>query len=158
MLAIAGFAAVGAIVSARPAAQSGRLDPVAAGSGTDPLADGIFVLVSLSLIAIPMAAGIAILRHRLYDIDLVINRTLVYGTLAAMLALASFGGVIVLGQLFAPLTRGSDLAIAGSTLAVPLSSGRCARASRPPSTGASTAVAMTPRARSSASAPACASR
>ena len=71
-----------------------------------------------SFLLIPIAIGIAILRHRLYDIDLIVNRALVYGALTATLALSYLGGVLLLQQLFAPLTRGSDLAIAGSTLAV----------------------------------------
>jgi len=71
-----------------------------------------------SFLLIPTAIGVAVLRHRLYDIDVIVNRALVYGALTATLGLSYLGGVLLLQQLFAPLTRGSDLAIAGSTLAV----------------------------------------
>jgi hypothetical protein len=68
--------------------------------------------------ALPVAAGIAILRHRLYDIDLLINRTLVYGFLSASLGGLYWGLVILLQQVLRPLTQGSELAIVGSTVAI----------------------------------------
>lgn len=71
-----------------------------------------------SIITIPVAIGIAILRYRLYDIDLVINRTLVYATLTVLLGLVYVGSVVVLGGLLRPLAGSNDLAVAGSTLAV----------------------------------------
>jgi hypothetical protein len=77
------------------------------------------LLVSLPLlVSMPVAAGIAILRYRLYDIDLVINRTLVYGLLTALLALIYTAGVFILSQVLNPGGENSELAVAGSTLAV----------------------------------------
>jgi hypothetical protein len=75
-------------------------------------------LVSLSVAALPVSMGIAILRHGLFDIDVVINRTLVYGVLTATLAASYLGLVLVLQLALSPLTETSDIAIAGSTLAV----------------------------------------
>lgn len=75
-------------------------------------------LILLAYATIPVAAGAAILKHRLYDLDLVINRTLVYGALTATLAGAYLGSVLVLQLAVSPLTEDSGLAIAGSTLAV----------------------------------------
>ena len=74
------------------------------------------VTVALSLI--PLSIGAAILRHRVIDIDLVINKALVYGALTAILALTYLGIVVALQRLVAPITQDSDLAVAGSTLAV----------------------------------------
>ena len=72
----------------------------------------------LGFSATPAAIGIAILRYRLYDIDLVINRTLVYGSLTALLAGAYFGLVLLFQLALGPATEGNELAVAISTLAV----------------------------------------
>ncbi|MGH3367055.1 MAG: hypothetical protein ACRDOY_07620 [Nocardioidaceae bacterium] len=82
------------------------------------LADVLFLIGLLALMGLPVAAGVAILRHRLYDIDLVINKTLVYGGLTATLGAAYLGMVLFLREVLSPLTDGNDLAIAVSTLAV----------------------------------------
>jgi hypothetical protein len=73
----------------------------------------------LGFMVLPVATGIAILRYRLYDIDRIINRTLVYGPLTAMLALVYFGGVVGLQAVLRSLTgQESTLAIVASTLAI----------------------------------------
>ena len=77
------------------------------------------VLDALVIAGVPIAAGIAILRYRLYDIDRIINRTLVYASLTAMLAALYLGGVVVLQYALRWLTGGeTQLAVVASTLAI----------------------------------------
>ena len=75
-------------------------------------------VISGSFISIPVSIGFAVLKHRLYDIDVIINRTIVYAVLTAILGGAYVGLVFAFQALLTPLTSESDLAIAGSTLAV----------------------------------------
>ncbi len=80
-----------------------------------------FVLNIVFIPAIPIAIGIAILRYRLYDIDIIINRTLVYGSLTLMLALVYFGGVTATQALLGTLTGQEQLpqlVVVASTLLI----------------------------------------
>jgi hypothetical protein len=74
---------------------------------------------SLGAAVIPVLMTLAILRYRLYDIDLIIRRTLIYGALTALLAGTYFGGVVLLQTLLRPLTgAGNDLAVVATTLII----------------------------------------
>jgi hypothetical protein len=78
-----------------------------------------FLLLIGGVLGIPVSMGIAILRYRLFEIDLIINRTLVYGALTAILASLYFGSVSALQSLFSLLTgQANTLAIVASTLAI----------------------------------------
>ena len=84
-----------------------------------PISPQVLLMPALTLL--PIAVGIAILKHRLYDIDVVINRTLVYGTLTATLVAVYFGGVAATQAIFRTLTGQEEqpqLAIAVSTLVI----------------------------------------
>jgi hypothetical protein len=77
------------------------------------------VLTTVGVVSSPVAMGIAIFRYRLYQIDLIINRTLVYGSLTAVLASVYLGGVVLLQYAFRALSgEGSQLAVVASTLII----------------------------------------
>ena len=79
------------------------------------------LLFVVPLLGIPVATGVAILKYRLYDIDLVINLTLVYGALSVTLAAFYFGGVVLMQRAFASFTgheKLPQLAVVASTLAI----------------------------------------
>jgi hypothetical protein len=95
---------------------SSQLDQ--AGLFADLLED---VVISFFLLLIPVSIGVAILRSRLFDIDVLINRTLVYGSLTASLALVYFGGVATSQEIFRALTsqeQQPQLAVVVSTLLI----------------------------------------
>jgi hypothetical protein len=78
-----------------------------------------YLLVIVGGLSVPSAIGVAILRYRLYEIDLIVNRTLVYGSLTATLVALYFGAIVVLQRVFVALTgQQSTLAIVASTLAI----------------------------------------
>jgi hypothetical protein len=78
----------------------------------------VALLELLVLLCLPGAIAVAILRYRLYDIDRILNRTLVFGLLTAVLGLGYIGVVLVLGQLFGGMARHPpSWAVAGATLA-----------------------------------------
>jgi hypothetical protein len=82
---------------------------------------GLALPIWAGLLRIPVAVEIAILKYRLYDIDVIINRTLVYGVLTAMLALVYFGGVATTQAIFRALTGQQEqpqLAVVVSTLVI----------------------------------------
>jgi hypothetical protein len=70
------------------------------------------------VVLFPVSVAMAVLRHRLWEVDLLISRTLIYGALTGTLALAYWISVIVLQQVLRPFTQGSELATIGSTVAV----------------------------------------
>jgi hypothetical protein len=81
--------------------------------------EDVRVLFAVLFPLIPISVGIAILKYRLYEIDVIINRTLVYGSLTALLAAVYFGGIVVLQRLFVVLTgEKSTLAVVASTLGI----------------------------------------
>ena len=98
---------------------SGNVGGVAGSSSLGGYIYGVFF--GLSLVMLPTAIGSAILRYRLYEIDIVINRTLVYGALTVTLALVYFGGVATIQAIFRALTgqeQQPQLAIVVSTLII----------------------------------------
>ncbi len=84
-----------------------------------PLSEVFWLVTLLGFAAMPVAVGVAILRYRLYEIDFLINRTLVYGSLTATLVALYFGGIVLLQRAFVALTgEKSTLAVVASTLLI----------------------------------------
>lgn len=95
------------------------LAPVALFVGTPAAGDAALAGIAVGMLAIPIAVAVAILRYRLYDIDRIINRTIVYGALTVMLALVYVGGVTGLQYLFRIISgQESQLAVVASTLLI----------------------------------------
>jgi hypothetical protein len=89
------------------------------GSSTPLWLQGLLFVMVLSLTGVPVAIGFAVLKYRLYDIDLLINRALVYGSLTAMLAVVYVGSVVGLqATLRALIGQESTLAVVASTLVI----------------------------------------
>jgi hypothetical protein len=77
------------------------------------------VLTAVGVVSSPVAMGIAIFRYRLYEIDLIINRTLVYAPFTALLVALYFGAIVLLQSVFVALTgEQSTLAVVASTLLI----------------------------------------
>jgi hypothetical protein len=92
---------------------------VSEATGVQWLGEIGFVLRMVGLAGLPIAIGIAVLRYRLYNIDQIINRTLVYGSLTAMLLALYFLGIVVLQRIFVSLTgEKSTVAVVASTLLI----------------------------------------
>lgn len=74
----------------------------------------IFFISTLQIV--PISVAVAVLRYRLYDIDVLINRTIVYVVTSAAIGITFFAGIVILQSALRPLTGGSELAVAASTL------------------------------------------
>lgn len=79
---------------------------------------GLITVVYVVTLLLPLSISLAILRYRLYDIDLIIRKTLVYSMLTLTLGALYVGAVVVLQRLLGPLTGSSDVALVASTLAI----------------------------------------
>jgi len=92
---------------------------VSEATGVQWLGEIGFALTMVGVVGLPIAIAIAVLRYRLYNIDRIINRTLVYGSLTAMLVALYFGGIVVLQRIFVLLTgEQSTIAVVASTLLI----------------------------------------
>ena len=96
------------------------LTGLVSGSAAIILRIAAVILLSATTLLVPITVGIALLRHRLFNVDVLINRTLIYGSLTVLLALVYFVMVVLLGVLFSSIshesTQGSEVAITLSTL------------------------------------------
>ncbi len=82
------------------------------------LADVFFLIGILTMVALPVAIGIAVLRYRLFEIDRIISRTISYAGITGILALVYGGAILLLSELLSTVAQGQTVAVAASTLAV----------------------------------------
>ena len=80
--------------------------------------EALEIIASLAIAGVPIAMAVAILRYRLYDIDVIINRTLVYGMLTAVLGATYLGSVVFFHEVLGVFSIDSNFGVAASTLAV----------------------------------------
>jgi len=119
-IAIGGLSFVAIFLAVLAALQFGGVDS-SSSAGIDTSSSAGQVLTNITLIGyslVPISIGFSVLKYRLYDIDVIVNRALVYGSLTGTLGIAYLLIVALLQQLSRPLTGTSDLSIAVSTLAV----------------------------------------
>ena len=81
-----------------------------------PLSDWLWIGGTIALGLVPVSVALAIFRYRLYDIDVLIRRTAIYGATTVGLALTFFGVILLVETILSPFTRGNELAVAASTL------------------------------------------
>ena len=114
------FAASVVALGVSGAIVEGTLFASDANGSTDPFLGKLLQdAITLSFAGIPIAIGFAVLKYRLYDIDVVINRALVYGSLTVSLATVYWGTVVLLQEIFRALSgQESTLAVVASTLAI----------------------------------------
>ncbi len=105
----------GLAVAGGASAVAGEAD---AGSWLGVAVVGWFTFLIGLLVVLPVAIAVAVLRYRLYGVDVVVRRSLVYGPVVVVLAATYLSSVLLLGVLLRPVTRESDVAVAASTLAV----------------------------------------
>ena len=99
------------------------ITPYFADASADPVAllwgQLLYMVLGLGFVALPISIGFAILRYRLWDIDVLIRKTLTYAIVAALLAAVYFGSVILLQRVFATLSgQQSEIITVFSTLAI----------------------------------------
>jgi len=96
----------------------GLLFPIATVIPRGTIADLAQLTATLGIGLLPVAIGVAVTRYRLYDIDVLIRRTVVYAAVSAALVATYLGAAVLFQALLRPITSGSELAVAGSTLLV----------------------------------------
>jgi hypothetical protein len=112
------FAAAAGVVAAAYLVLMALSLPGLVGREPPPWVEVVDYIGINAFVLLPLAVAVAIFKYRLYDIDLIINRTLVYGALTAALTTAYLLTVTVLQGVFRPFAGQSNLAVAGSTLVV----------------------------------------